>query len=210
MFESQDRGSTQNLTDKRFFWLALYAQPGLWVGLAIFAIVRFENPIWLSLVGELGLFFTHKPASLSLFGTSHRNHFEMLIFFPPLLNPSAPSYCSHTHNHKHARLLALRQIQSRIQSCFKCHLFGRYRSESCGWRLQPLVQQQSLNWSPGWFVLVQEHLARQERGCIYGILGNLRIKEGELMYSVPNGFKIIAFDMGILNGIRYEIINLVL
>lgn len=53
VFESQDRGSTQNLTDKRFFWLALYAQPGLWVGLAIFAIVRFENPIWLSLVGEL-------------------------------------------------------------------------------------------------------------------------------------------------------------
>lgn len=52
VFESQDRGSTQNLTDKRFFWLALYAQPGLWVGLAIFAIVRFENPIWLSLVGE--------------------------------------------------------------------------------------------------------------------------------------------------------------
>lgn len=57
VFESQDRGGdasgagAQNLTDKRFFWLALYAQPGLWVGLAIFAIVRFENPIWLSLVG---------------------------------------------------------------------------------------------------------------------------------------------------------------
>lgn len=61
VFESQDRGSTQNLTDKRFFWLALYAQPGLWVGLAIFAIVRFENPIWLSLVGEL--FFFKRPAS---------------------------------------------------------------------------------------------------------------------------------------------------
>ncbi|MCJ1468971.1 Golgi apparatus membrane protein tvp23 [Pseudocyphellaria aurata] len=56
VFESQDRSGdasgagAQNLTDKRFFWLALYAQPGLWVGLAIFAIVRFENPIWLSLV----------------------------------------------------------------------------------------------------------------------------------------------------------------
>lgn len=58
VFESQDRGGdasgagAQNLTDKRFFWLALYAQPALWVGLAIFAIIRFENPIWLSLVGE--------------------------------------------------------------------------------------------------------------------------------------------------------------
>ena len=36
----------------RFFWLALYAQPGLWVGLAIFALVRLESPIWLSLNGE--------------------------------------------------------------------------------------------------------------------------------------------------------------
>ena len=47
----------QNATDRRFFWLALYAQPGLWVGLAIFAIVRFEF-MWLGLVGAfLSLFF---------------------------------------------------------------------------------------------------------------------------------------------------------
>ena len=39
----------------RFFWLALYAQPGLWVGLAIFALVRLESPIWLSLNGECSL-----------------------------------------------------------------------------------------------------------------------------------------------------------
>ena len=37
----------------RFFWLALYAQPALWVGLAIFAIVRLESPIWLFLISEL-------------------------------------------------------------------------------------------------------------------------------------------------------------
>lgn len=36
----------------RFFWLALYAQPALWVGLAIFALVRFENAIWLALIGQ--------------------------------------------------------------------------------------------------------------------------------------------------------------
>ncbi len=40
----------------RFFWLALYAQPGLWVGLAIFALVRLESPIWLSLNGECILY----------------------------------------------------------------------------------------------------------------------------------------------------------
>lgn len=39
-----------NATDKRFFWLALYVQPLLWVALAIVAIVKFEF-IWLSLVG---------------------------------------------------------------------------------------------------------------------------------------------------------------
>lgn len=62
VFESQDRSGsvesgapTQNATDKRFFWLALYAQPALWVTLAIVSVVRLLNPIWLSLVGMLGL-----------------------------------------------------------------------------------------------------------------------------------------------------------
>lgn len=35
----------------RFFWLALYAQPGLWVALSIVAILRFEFK-WLSLIGK--------------------------------------------------------------------------------------------------------------------------------------------------------------
>ncbi|GAB7344691.1 hypothetical protein MBLNU457_3169t1 [Dothideomycetes sp. NU457] len=39
-----------NATDRRFFWLALYAQPALWVGLAVLALVRLKF-IWLSLVG---------------------------------------------------------------------------------------------------------------------------------------------------------------
>lgn len=61
VFESQDRSGSiesqgaappQNATDKRFFWLALYAQPALWVLFAIVSVVRLQNPIWLSLVGE--------------------------------------------------------------------------------------------------------------------------------------------------------------
>lgn len=40
-----------NATDKRFFWLALYCQPALWIALAIVAVVKFEF-IWLTLVGE--------------------------------------------------------------------------------------------------------------------------------------------------------------
>jgi len=51
VFESSDPTvRTINPTDSRFFWLALYGQPLLWVGLAILAIVRLDNPIWLSLV----------------------------------------------------------------------------------------------------------------------------------------------------------------
>lgn len=59
VFESQDRSGSveagapsQNATDKRFFWLALYAQPAWWVVLAIVSVVRLLNPIWLSLIGE--------------------------------------------------------------------------------------------------------------------------------------------------------------
>ncbi|KAK0942109.1 Golgi apparatus membrane protein tvp23 [Friedmanniomyces endolithicus] len=44
-------GKLVNATDKRFFWLALYCQPALWVALAIMAIVSFHF-IWLTLVGE--------------------------------------------------------------------------------------------------------------------------------------------------------------
>ncbi|KAI4218165.1 MAG: hypothetical protein LQ349_008832 [Xanthoria aureola] len=57
VFESQDRSGSaesgapsQNATDKRFFWLALYAQPAWWVVLAIVSVVRLSNPIWLSLI----------------------------------------------------------------------------------------------------------------------------------------------------------------
>ena len=43
-------GKLVNATDKRFFWLALYCQPALWIALAIVAVVKFEF-IWLTLVG---------------------------------------------------------------------------------------------------------------------------------------------------------------
>lgn len=49
-------GKLVNSTDKRFFWLANYAQPALWVGLAILAMVRLDFK-WLTLVGE----YTYLP-----------------------------------------------------------------------------------------------------------------------------------------------------
>ncbi|KAI0006327.1 DUF846-domain-containing protein [Xylariaceae sp. FL0662B] len=50
VFESSEPGTkTINATDSRFFWLAIYAQPVMWVALAILAIVRLKF-MWLPLV----------------------------------------------------------------------------------------------------------------------------------------------------------------
>jgi hypothetical protein len=51
VFESSEPGTkVVNATDGRFFWLAIYVQPLLWVALAVLAMVRFKF-IWLPLVG---------------------------------------------------------------------------------------------------------------------------------------------------------------
>ncbi|RDL36645.1 Golgi apparatus membrane protein TVP23 [Venustampulla echinocandica] len=50
VFESSDPSTKIiNATDKRFFWMAMYSQPLLWIALAIVAILKFEF-IWLTLV----------------------------------------------------------------------------------------------------------------------------------------------------------------
>ena len=55
VFESAGgRGDNGNKTDSRFFWLALYVQPALWIGLAIMALIKFSF-MWLSIIGELAL-----------------------------------------------------------------------------------------------------------------------------------------------------------
>ena len=50
VFESSDPSTkTVNATESRFFWLALYVQPVLWVVMAILALVRLQF-LWLPLV----------------------------------------------------------------------------------------------------------------------------------------------------------------
>lgn len=63
VFESSEPGTKIiNPTDSRFFWLAIYAQPLLWVGLAILALIRFKI-IWLPLVAiALALTITNSLA----------------------------------------------------------------------------------------------------------------------------------------------------
>ncbi|KAI5299788.1 Golgi apparatus membrane protein tvp23, partial [Ascosphaera atra] len=64
VFESSDPNTrTINGTDRRFFWLSLYATPALWIALAILAVLRLQSPIWLSLVAiALALTLTNTVA----------------------------------------------------------------------------------------------------------------------------------------------------
>lgn len=58
VFESSEPGTKViNPTDSRFFWLAMYVQPLLWIGLAILAFVRISF-LWLPLVGEFVTLFS--------------------------------------------------------------------------------------------------------------------------------------------------------
>jgi len=64
VFESAPEATrAENKTDKRFFWLSMYIAPALWVGLAILAIVRLQNLIWLvTIVIALALTITNTVA----------------------------------------------------------------------------------------------------------------------------------------------------
>lgn len=75
VFESADgRGNSGgNKTDNRFFWLAVYVQPALWIGLAILALVRLKF-IWLSIVGMSYL------CLCVIFGRDTLSPDQMLIF----------------------------------------------------------------------------------------------------------------------------------
>jgi hypothetical protein len=61
VFESADPETrTINPTDRRFFWLALYAQPALWIVLGAVAIIKIVSfmaltPLWITLVSKFSL-----------------------------------------------------------------------------------------------------------------------------------------------------------
>ncbi|KAH8884013.1 DUF846-domain-containing protein [Thozetella sp. PMI_491] len=63
VFESSEPGTKIiNATDSRFFWLAMYLQPGLWVALAIMVIFSLKF-IWLPLIAiALALTITNSLA----------------------------------------------------------------------------------------------------------------------------------------------------
>jgi len=61
VFESADPETRSiNATDRRFFWLALYAQPALWIVLGVVAIIKIVSfiaitPLWITLVSKCPL-----------------------------------------------------------------------------------------------------------------------------------------------------------
>lgn len=101
VFESSEPGTkVVNATDSRFFWLALYLQPMLWVIMAILALVSLSF-IWLPLVSTLNL--NLRIASPFIYSRDGNT----------LTNSSSHRSCP--HHHEHPRLLPLRQVQQRLQ-----------------------------------------------------------------------------------------------
>lgn len=112
-------GPGQNATDKRFFWLALYAQPALWVALAVVSVASLQNPIWLSLVGTLKIHFhiflgtsdseskpgSEKDWSIIFFLTTFQKFLLGLVCIKRLGNSLTWMVCSNCvdlNNHEHA------------------------------------------------------------------------------------------------------------
>jgi Eukaryotic protein of unknown function (DUF846) len=126
VFESADPESRRggyNATDRRFFWLALYAQPALWVVLGVVSIIKIISFIeftllWLVLVGMYSA-----PQSWA--------------YLPYLIEAS--SHCPHPHYHQYPRLLSLRQIQPSDKPGFERISFRRSREECRGWTDQPAL-----------------------------------------------------------------------
>lgn len=80
-----------NATDRRFFWLSMYVAPALWVGLAVLALVRLLNAIWLVIVGEFFLVVCSRKTGME----RKRTRKAMLTF-------GQYSYRVDPHNHEHA------------------------------------------------------------------------------------------------------------
>lgn len=98
----------------------MYAQPCLWVALAVLAVVRFEF-IWLTLVGESILSY---PTLFCL---------DVVGACGGLADMGGVnSHRARPYNHEYPRLLALRQVQPRVESGGERALLGGFGEES-GW-----------------------------------------------------------------------------
>lgn len=117
-------GKVVSATDKRFFWLALYAQPALWVALAIVAIVRIHF-LWLTLVG-MSQFWSVSSLEESLLIRSQPLHLSSplrtLSLSRDATNSAKQAACS-----KRASTLDLWQETLVVQWSLECSTGARFR-----------------------------------------------------------------------------------
>ncbi|RGP61208.1 golgi apparatus membrane protein tvp23 [Fusarium sporotrichioides] len=94
VFESSEPGTkTINPTDSRFFWLALYIQPMLWVLMAILALVRLQF-LWLPLVGKFTILFFSVPTQRQRANNSR----QVIALVLTIMNTLAFSRCDKFSN----------------------------------------------------------------------------------------------------------------
>ena len=121
VFESADPETREvNATDKRYFWIALYAQPVLWILLAIFALVSLKF-IWLTLCGESEACVVEDCVGVL---TRH-------------------SYCACSYDYEYARVLEVRQVQPGEWLCVECDIWVWAGKEYCRRNYRWLVQAMS-------------------------------------------------------------------
>lgn len=103
VFESSEPGTKViNATDSRFFWLAIYAQPLLWILLAVVALFSFKF-IWLPLVGAFLLLPFVPPGFMIPIGRR--------TFCGVRANMVRDSYCARFDHYEQLSLFAMRQVQ---------------------------------------------------------------------------------------------------
>ena len=130
VFESSEPGTKViNATDSRFFWLAIYAQPLLWILLAIVALFSLKF-IWLPLVGMCFLWrvgWEKKSEDADLEGVR--------------------SHCTGLDDYQQLGLFALRQIQPGVEPGGERAQLGESGGEYCeqhGWEVLLEVERACL------------------------------------------------------------------
>jgi len=111
VFESSEPGTkVVNPTDSRFFWLALYVQPLLWVLMMVWALIRLDF-LWLPLVSKL---FLESPSGICC-GFREKAGDGRAGRKGDRYTDVRNSDCIGAHHHEHARILTLRQVQPGVE-----------------------------------------------------------------------------------------------
>lgn len=114
VFESSEPGSKDiTPTDSRFFWLALYIQPMLWVLMFILALVQLQF-LWLPLVSTSTLSLSSFPRFVKR-QLSPCSEKSVIFYVHAKLTKPLTSHRPRADHYEHPGLLPMRQVQPGIQ-----------------------------------------------------------------------------------------------